>query len=115
MNVLIIRIESIDDFNASIVEGATAGKATPTSYAFTSYGELHATLTPNRLDILRLLMRGKALGIRTIARQLGKDSGNVSRDLKALTGRDIVQKTDEGHYAVAFHRIQFECTVDAAT
>lgn len=53
-------------------------------------------LTSNRLEILDRLREGSVESVRALAAELGRDKGGVSRDLKLLAERDVIEYDDTG-------------------
>jgi predicted transcriptional regulator len=94
MRTFSIRIESFDEAlaeTARIWKDVQRGKkARPsTGIGFASYGDLHRTLTPKRLEIVRALVGQGPLSVR------------------------VVDRTDEG-VSFPYDRIHFEFDVSAA-
>lgn len=118
MKTFSIRIESFDAAlaeTARIWKDAQQGKkAKPsTGIGFASYGDLHRTLTPKRLEIVRALVRQGPLSIREVARRVERDFKGVHSDVVALANAGVVDRTDEG-ISFPYDRIHFEFDVSAA-
>lgn len=109
-----IRIESREAFNRRLAAAAKAGQSKPRGFSFESYEQMQRLLTANRMAILKALMRDSPMGVRDIGRAVGKDSGNVSRDLKALSDAGLVEKDQAGLYRVEFERMRFDFSIEAA-
>lgn len=53
-------------------------------------------LTPKRYEIIDLLSREDVDSVRALARQLGRDKGQVSRDLQELAEHAIIRYDTDG-------------------
>lgn len=53
-------------------------------------------LTPKRYEIIELLSSEEVESVRALARRLGRDKGQVSRDLAALAEHSIIEYDTDG-------------------
>ena len=59
--------------------------------SFPSIKEMARTLTPKRLELLRLIRRNHPQSVRQLASLAGRDIKNVSTDLKVLENLGLVE------------------------
>jgi len=63
---------------------------------FPSYGLFYKLLSPNRLQVLTTMAGGRAISIRELARQVGRDFKGVHTDVTALLKDGLIEKTEDG-------------------
>ena len=95
-----VRVESEDTYWREQVQrlqaaekAGRAGKAVRTQgteLVFTSLKDMARTLTPKRLDLLRLIRRERPTSVRGLARLAGRDLKNVLADVNALETLGLV-------------------------
>ena len=99
-----IVVQPEDDFFGQVREAfATVAKASrkdeklPRStpvLSFPSIKEMARTLTPKRLELLRLIRRNDPQSVRQLAALAGRDIKNVSTDLKVLENLGLVESEE---------------------
>jgi len=87
--------ESLEQF-AETWERADRGEVVTPYHGvgFESMGQLLATLTPKRWELIERLRNEGAMTIYALAKLLGRNYKNVHGDVKALAGLGIIQETD---------------------
>lgn len=101
MTALQIVIQTEAEAAATVIaamQAAEAGQeAAPTDVvSFASYDDMHATLSPARLLIVKTMAGQGALSIREVARRVGRDVQAVHRDITRLINAGIIKRTGEG-------------------
>ena len=71
-------------------QGEKLPRSTPV-LSFPSIKEMARTLTPKRLELLRLIRRNDPQSVRQLAVLAGRDIKNVSTDLKVLENLGLVE------------------------
>lgn len=118
MATLTVRIGTMDDANARLIEAARraeAGEAVEADHSvnFNSYDSMHKVLAPARLAIVKALAGQGALSIREVARRVGRDVQAVHRDVTTLINAGMIDRTAEG-IEFPYETIHFEYDVNAA-
>lgn len=106
-----IRIERDEEAAlASIRSGFLAawntGEYQGEHFSFESPAALFRVLTPKRWELIECLQSRGPLGVRALARELGRDVKRVHEDATALVGHGLVERTAEGKLWVPFEEIR---------
>ncbi len=80
-------------------------------FEFESPAALFRLLTPKRWDLLERLQREGPLGVRALARALGRDVRRVHDDTKALLEAGLIERNGEGKLVVPFQEIRADFTL----
>lgn len=84
---------------AARVDAGAEMPETKSQLSFSSYGQLHAILTGKRMSLLEYVAQHEGLGIRQLARQLGRDYRNVYDDVRMLAELGLIEKRGSGLFA----------------
>jgi predicted transcriptional regulator len=76
------------------------------SVGFESMAELISTLTPKRWELIERLHHEGPMSIYALAKLLERDYKNVHTDVKALSGLEIVQETEDGKVVIPWDEIE---------
>jgi predicted transcriptional regulator len=100
-NFRTIGIKSLDEClsdAAACMESIERGeKATKTSaYYFSSFEAFRKAMTPQRFALLKVIREKQPESIQSLAKITGRDIKNISEDLKALSGMDLVSMEKHG-------------------
>ncbi len=79
---------------------------------FPDVGTLLRTLTPRRLELMKLLHNAGALSIRSLAALAKRDYKNVHQDVTALEKVGLAVRTEQG-FSVPWERIVAEIPLTA--
>lgn len=97
MKTLTVRIESLHDAGKSILAAIKTGSAEKTAgLSFPSYEAMHRTLSPKRLEIIRVMAGQGPLSYREVARRAGRDFKGVHTDVTAMILAGIVERDARG-------------------
>lgn len=96
MDTLRIEVASDDEFNARIVQAVERGEPQPPGYFFDTEEALLDTLTGNRFAILKALAGAGPVGVRELARRVGRDVRAVHADAQRLAAMGLIDKTGDG-------------------
>lgn len=86
--------QQVRDAFSRVAKAAQRGKALPKAtpvLSFPSIAEMARTLTPKRLELLRLIRRHRPQSARELASLAKRDIKNVSTDLRVLENLGLVE------------------------
>jgi predicted transcriptional regulator len=109
---------SIRSLEASLADFSSAWKSgTPDQTAhigFATWELMHKVLSPKRLEIIRTLTGAGPLGIREVARRVGRDFKGVHSDLTLLVEAGVVDRDERGKVVFPYERIHVDFEIPAA-
>jgi predicted transcriptional regulator len=114
MDTLTIRVETEGRWSARIVQAAERSEPQPPGFSFRSDEELLDTLTGNRFAILKALCGAGPVGVRELARRVGRDVRAVHADAKRLVGIGLIDSTEDGKLSFPYHGVHLELDWRAA-
>ena len=118
MRTATIRIRSASDsleaVRSRFVKALKTGKYAGEHFDFESPAALFRVLTPKRWELIECLQKTGPIGVRALARALGRDVKRVHEDAKAIAGYGLVEKTAEGKLCVPFGEIRPDFVMRAA-
>ena len=91
--------------------GKYAGQARIT---FRSAESMARVLTPTRWGIVQALTGASPMGVRELARRVGRDVKGVHTDANALVAAGVVDRTEDGKYLFPFDRVKVRFDIPAA-
>lgn len=101
MTTLTIGVSDLNDMQTRL-DAAFRGEPQGCRYAFASEERLLEVLNGRRWAILRALAGQGPVGMRELARRLGRDIKPLSRDTKALTDCGLIDKHPDGKVEFPF-------------
>jgi len=118
MRTLTVHIEpDLDADMAQFADRAERGLATGQyqgeHLTFTSPASFFDHLTRNRWYMLMRLVGAGSIGVRELARQLGRDVRRVHEDAAALVALGLLEKTEHGALICPYARIHLDMTLTA--
>jgi predicted transcriptional regulator len=81
---------------------------------FLSHEDLWSTLTANRWAILKALTGAGPLGVRELARRVGRDVKGVHNDTRALVAAGVIDKAEDGKLLFPYDEVRLELVLKAA-
>jgi len=96
METLTIEVATNDALNARIVQAVERNEPQPPGYFFDTAEALLDTLTGNRFAILKALAGAGPIGVRELARRVGRDGRAVHADAQRLATIGLIDKTADG-------------------
>ncbi len=118
MRTASIRIRKAGDSLRSVRSGFLAtwksGKYAGEHFDFESPAALFRVLTPKRWELIECLQESGSLGVRALARALGRDVKRVHEDAAAMMAIGLVEKTEDGKLSVPFGEIRADFVMKAA-
>lgn len=112
MTTLIINVASLDDVKASM-QAAFRGVSQGCAYTFQTESDLLSTLTANRWAILKALTGAGPLGVRELARRVGRDVKGVHTDAQLMAGCGLLDKTADGKLHLPYDEVRLELVASA--
>jgi len=112
MSTLIIDVASIEDIKTSM-QAAFRGEPQGCSYSFQNETDLLTTLNANRWAILKALTGAGPLGVRELARRVGRDVKGVHTDTRLLSQCGLIDKTDDGKLHLPYDEVRLELVAKA--
>jgi predicted transcriptional regulator len=108
METLMIEVATDAEFNARIVRAAECGEPQPPGYFFDTEEALLDTLTGNRFAILKALAGAGPLGVRELARRVGRDVRAVHADAQRLVAIGLIDKAADGKLLFPYDGVHIE-------
>lgn len=113
MKTVTLRVETLQDTLAGFERTWTDGVPQPACIAFATWELMHRTLSPKRLDILRVLCAQEPMSIREVARRVGLDFKGVHTDVTTLLNAGVIERAGlDIHFP--YDRIHVDFEIDAA-
>ena len=113
MTTLIIDVADLDQVKERLY-AAFGGEPQGCRYSFRSEERLLATLNPNRWAIVKALTGAGPLGVRELARRIGRDVKGVHTDAQVLVLCGLVDKLADGKLHVPYDEVRLELVAKAA-
>ena len=95
-------------------QAAFRGERVGDFISFDSPEALWRVLTPRRWEILKALAGQGPVGVRALARQLGRDVKGVHTDTQALLQCGVLDKSDDGKVAFPYDAVHVDFTISRA-
>lgn len=83
-------------------------------FEFESPAALFRAITPKRWELIEVLQMGGPLGVRALARELGRDVKRVHEDAHKLVEIGLVEKDAAGKLSVPFSEIRADFVLRSA-
>lgn len=83
-------------------------------FDFESPSSLFRVLTPKRWELIECLQKSGTLGVRALARALGRDVKRVHEDAQAILAYGLIEKTAKGKLSVPFAEIRADFVIKVA-
>ncbi|MBK1701390.1 transcriptional regulator [Thiococcus pfennigii] len=96
MDTLIIEVASEEAALAQAIATVESGQPQPPRYLFDSEEALLDTLTGNRFAILKALCGAGPIGVRELARRVGRDVRALHADAHRLAAIGLIDETEGG-------------------
>lgn len=113
MNTVTIEVADIETTKTRM-KAAFRGKTRGSFITFPSHEDLWTTLTANRWAILKALTGAGPLGVRELARRVGRDVKGVHTDAQALAACGVIDKTDEGKLLFPYEAVHVDFMLKTA-
>lgn len=114
MDILTIRVEAEAQWSMRIVQAAERGEPQAPGYSFRSHEELLDTLNGNRFAMLKAFCGGDPIGVRELARRVGRDVRAVHADAQRLIGIGLIDRAGNGKLHFPYSGVHLELDWRAA-
>jgi predicted transcriptional regulator len=105
---------SLASLRAGLLATWKTGAYQGEQFEFESPAALFRSITPKRWELIEVLQRGGPLGVRALARELGRDVKRVHEDAHKLVEIGLVEKDAVGKLSVPFAEIRADFILRAA-
>jgi predicted transcriptional regulator len=105
---LLIEIRSPDQQREDAQMRLAKGPDSRPRMVFPSYELFYKLLSPNRLQVLTTMAGVKAVSIRALARQVGRDFKGVHTDVAALLRGGLIERTEDGAVQFPFAGVHID-------
>lgn len=106
--------DALEQARADFLTAWQTGEYSGEHFSFESPAALFRVLTPKRWELIECLQKTGPLGVRALARTLGRDVKRVHEDAAALVAIGIIEKTPEGKLVVPFEEIRADFVMRSA-
>ncbi len=96
------------------MKAAFRGEAQGCFIAFPTHEDLCTTLTANRWAILKAMTGPGPLGVRELARRVGRDVKGVHSDAQALVACGVIEKTEDAKLLFPYDEVRLDLRLKAA-
>ena len=103
MRTLVIDVCDLETSKARMLD-ALQGRGPDAVLSFASEELLFTVLTARRWPLLRALTGAGPVGVRELARRLGRDAKGTHTDTQALVKAGVIEKTADGKLHFPFHQ-----------
>ena len=110
MTALKINVASNEAVISDILNGVDAGTSV---YSFSTYEDLHRTLTPKRIAIIDAMAGKGVVPMREVARLVGRDFKGVHTDLSALLNIGLIDRDPSGGVILPFDELHIDISLHA--
>ncbi|WP_295579820.1 transcriptional regulator [uncultured Lamprocystis sp.] len=107
MRTLMINVCDLETTKARMLD-ALAGRGSDDVLSFPSEELLFTVLTARRWPVLRALTGAGPVGVRALARQLGRDVKGTHTDAQALVKAGVIEKTVDGKLHFPYDAVRIE-------
>jgi predicted transcriptional regulator len=117
MKTVLFEVASLDEVMARVKAALQSGKPDECArVSFESAAHLARIMTPLRWGIVEAMTGAGPIGVRELARRLGRDVSAVHADCSALVTSGVIDRTSEGKYLFPFDhvKVQFDLHARAA-
>jgi len=112
---LTIDVAALDDVKERMKATFRGGEDATPQYTFLSRASLLATLTARRWALIEALTGAGPLGVRELARRVGRDVKGVHADAQKLLLCGLIGKTGDGKLLFPYDKVRVEFAVDSKT
>ncbi|MCK9381480.1 MAG: DNA-binding protein [Sulfuritalea sp.] len=106
--------DSLKAVRAGFLSAWNSSKYKGEHFDFESPAALFRVLTPKRWELIECLQKSGPLGVRALARELGRDVKRVHDDAVAMIEVGMVEKTADGKLIAPFDEIRADFVMKAA-
>jgi len=94
-----------------IRQAARSGRAQQATFSYASPELLFSEISPKRWGVLEAMNGAGEMSLREAARRLGRDVKSVHRDVHALLGIGLLEKTESGKIVCPYDKVRIDFTL----
>jgi len=114
VDTVIFDVASMQDFLARAKAAAHAAQAAAVArISFPSEQRLLYVLSDNRVRMLKAMAGARVMGVRELARRVGRDVRAVHADIRVLLDAGVIDRTDNGKLIFPYRHVQVQFTLEA--
>jgi predicted transcriptional regulator len=106
--------DSVNAVRTGFLSAWNKGKYGGDHFDFESPAALFRVLTPKRWELIECLQKTGPIGVRALARALGRDVKRVHDDASAMIEVGMVEKTADGKLVAPFDEIRADFVMKSA-
>lgn len=115
MKIVIFEVRPLEDSIVDMKHRLASGKPDEQArVSFVSFDLMWKVLAPNRWRLIETLTGAGPVGVRELARRVGRDVRAVHADAQALVKAGVVEKTDAGKLHFPYEAVHVDFTLRAA-
>lgn len=112
-NPVTIEVASVETAKKR-AKAALRGEAQGAFITFRTHEDMWSTLTANRWGIVKALTGAGPLGVRELARRVGRDVKGVHTDATLLVRAGVIDRTAQGKLSFPYDTVHVEFVLEAA-
>jgi len=115
LETVILEVSDPATSRARILRACETGQPATTAYiGFATPELMWKILNANRQAILKAMTGAGPLGLRELARKLGRDVKAVHTDTRILLNAGVIDRTEDGKLLFPYRRVKMQFEFDAA-
>jgi len=115
MDTVVLEVTDAKTSRERFIRAWETGKAeTEAHISFETFGLLWKVLSGNRWTLLQSMCGAGALGVRELARRVGRDVKAVHTDTRILLNAGVIDKTDDGKLLFPYRHIKLHAEIDGS-
>jgi len=115
MDTVILEVSDPAASRARFIRAWETGTPEPAArIGFASFELMWRILNARRWEILKAMTGAGPLGLRELARKLGRDVKAVHTDTRILLDAGVIDRTGDGKLLFPYRHVKMRCELDAA-
>jgi len=115
MDTVVLEVTDAKTSRERFIRAWETGKAEKEAHiSFETFGLLWKVLSGNRWALLQSMCGAGALGVRELARRVGRDVKAVHTDTRILLNAGVIDKTDDGKLLFPYRHIKLHAEIDGS-
>jgi len=114
MDTVILEVADLANSSERFIRAWETGQAEKAArISFDTHELMWRVLTEKRLAILKVMAGAGSLGVRELARRVGRDVKGVHTDAMALLKAGVIDRTDDGKLLFPYRHVKVQFEFDA--
>jgi len=115
MDTVVLEVADRAAVNARIINACETGKAEKEAHiSFETFALMWKVLNANRWALLQAMCGAGVLGLRELARRVGRDVKSVHADTRVLLDAGVIDRTDDGKLLLPYQHIKVRAEFDGS-